>query len=164
MDRRTQDQLVACWREVTNAGGAVGFPFPPVDAEHVRPALEAMLEGLAPTGDRLLLASVDHGRLAGWLLLSLNAAAVTRHWAHVSRVQTTLQHRGRGVGRALMEEVARSAYEDLGLDQLHLELRAGPDLEGFYGRLGWEQVGRWPAALRLSEDDHRDEVLMLLSL
>lgn len=36
------DQLVACWREVSNAGGAVGFPFMPVSDEQVLPAVEAM--------------------------------------------------------------------------------------------------------------------------
>ena len=163
VDQQTREQLLSCWREVTNAGGAVGFPFPPVDDEHVRPVLEAMVGALAPTGDRLLLATVD-GRLAGWLLLRLNAGALTRHWARVLRVQTALEHRGRGVGRALMGEVARSARDDFDLEQLHLELRAGQGLEGFYGRLGWEQVGRWPGALQLSEDDRRDEVLMLLPL
>jgi len=148
---------------VTNAGGAVGFPFPPVDDGHVRPVLEAMVGALAPAGDRLLLATLD-GQLAGWLLLKLNAGALTRHWARVVRVQTALEHRSRGVGRALMDEVARSARDDLGLHQLHLELRAGLGLEDFYGRLGWEQVGRWPGALQLSEEDRRDEVLMLLPL
>jgi predicted N-acetyltransferase YhbS len=79
-------------------------------------------------------------------------------------VQTALAYRGRGVGQALMGEVARSAREDLGLEQLHLELRAGLGLEAFYGRLGWQEVGRWPGALRLAEHDRRDEVLMLLRL
>lgn len=45
-----------------------------------------------------------------------------------------------------------------------LELRAGLGLEAFYRRFGWEEVGRWPGALRLAGHDSRDEVLMLLSL
>jgi hypothetical protein len=36
-------------------------------------------------------------------------------------------------------------------------------LEDFYARLGWREIGRWPAALRLSDGDDRDEVLMLLT-
>ena len=63
-----------------------------------------------------------------------------------------------------MEEVARSARGDLGLDQLHLELRSGQGLEGFYQSCGWREVGRWPGALRLGPGDDRDEVLMLLEL
>ncbi|GHC83534.1 hypothetical protein [Streptomyces flavofungini] len=26
--------LIDCWVDVTNAGGAAGFPFPPIDATH----------------------------------------------------------------------------------------------------------------------------------
>lgn len=105
-----------------NAGGAVGFPFSPVDDEQVRPALEAMLAALHPATNHLLLATVQES-LAGWLLLSLDPDPLTRHWVQVLRVQTALGHRGRGVGRALMDEVARSARDDLGLEQLHLQLR-----------------------------------------
>jgi GNAT superfamily N-acetyltransferase len=163
VDEHLREQLMVCWREVSNAGGAVGFPFPPVDAEQVRPAVDAMVHGLGRGTDRLLAAAVD-GRLAGWLLLRTSASELTRHWGRVLRVQTALPHRGRGFGRRLMAEVARSARDDLGLEQLHLELRAGEGLEGFYGSLGWHEVGRWPGALRLSEHDRRDEVLMLLPL
>lgn len=131
VDPVTRGQLLACWRDVSNAGGAVGFPFLPVDDEHVRPG---------------------------------NTSRLTSHWARVLRVQTALKHRGTGVGRMLMVELGRAARDDLGLEQLHLELRAGLGLEAFYRSLGWRVVGTWPGALRLAENDHRDEVLMLLPL
>jgi hypothetical protein len=51
--------------------GAVGFPFPPVSDEHVRPAVDAMVASLGAAADRLLLATTDEA-LAGWLLLSTN--------------------------------------------------------------------------------------------
>ena len=163
VDDATRDELLACWRDVSNAGGAVGFPFLPVDDAQVRPAVDAMVSALDPAGDRLLLARVD-GALAGWLVLVRNASPLTAHWARVLRVQTAPAHRGRGTGRVLMEEVRRAARDDLGLEQLHLELRAGLGLEAFYERLGWQEVGRWPGALRLSDADRRDEVFMLLPL
>lgn len=163
VDRGTREQLLTCWREVSNAGGAVGFPFLPVDEEQVGRAVNEMFGSLDAGADRLLLATVDDA-LAGWLVLSTNANPLTRHWARVLRVQTALGYRGLGIGRALMNEVARCARDDLDMQQLHLELRAGLGLEEFYGRLGWQVVGRWPRALRLSEHDCRDEVLMLLSL
>ncbi len=62
-----------------------------------------------------------------------------------------------------MTEVARSARDELGLDQLHLELRGSLGLERFYAGC-WQEIGRWPGALRLREDDRRDDVLMLLPL
>ncbi len=163
VDQDMKEQLLTCWRDVSNAGGAVRFPFPPVTDEQVRSAVDAMVASLASAADRLLLATAGDV-LAGWLLLRTNPSPLTHHWAQVLRVQTALQFRGRGVGQALMGEVARSALKDLGLEQLHLELRAGLGLEAFYRRFGWEEVGRWPGALRLAEHDSRDEVLMLLSL
>lgn len=51
----------------------------------------------------------------------------------------------------------------MAIRQLHLTLRAGEGLEPSYQQFGWREVGRWPAALRLSERDVRDEVLMVLT-
>ena len=86
------------------------------------------------------------------------------HWGRVTKVQTALDARGTGVGRALMTEVARLAREEMGLEQLRVEVRSGMGLEAFYERFGWEAVGRWPRALRFPVDDVRDEVLMSLDL
>lgn len=153
--RELRTELAVCWREVANAGGAVGFPFLPTSDDQVRAALEAVVESLDPQLNRLLLASIA-SEVAGWLLLSGNSSPLTAHWAWVLRVQTALAHRGAGIGRMLMEEAARSAREDPGLEQLHLELRSGLGLEAFYQSLGCEEVGRWSTALRFPEDD-RDE-------
>lgn len=163
VDAGTRGELLNCWRDVSNAGGAVGFPFLPVDDVQVRPAVDAMADSLDPVLNRLLLAHAGQA-LAGWLLLAGNTSKLTAHWATVRRVQTALAHRGAGVGRSMMAEAARAARDDLRLQQLHLELRAGLGLESFYGGCGWQETGRWPSALRLSEDDYRDEVLMVLPL
>ena len=163
VDDELSANLLVCWREVSNAGGAVGFPFLPVGDEHVRPAVDAMVQSLDPALNRLLIAT-DGATLAGWLLLAGNASKLTRHWATLLRVQTALNYRGTGVGRALMTEAARAARDDFGLQQLHLELRGGLGLEAFYESFGWEQVGRWPGALALNEHDHRDAILMFQSL
>ena len=163
VDEATFGALLACWRDVSNAGGAVGFAQLPVTDEQVRPVLAALVRSLDPAGARLLQASVE-GRLAGWLVLAGNSDPMTAHWARVARVQTALDLRGLGIGRALMAEAARSAGDDLGLAHLRLELRGGMGLERFYAGCGWREVGRWPQALRVGADDLRDEVLMQLSL
>lgn len=119
----TRRELVACWRDVSNAGGAVGFPFPPVGDEHVAPAVEELVESLAPGRNRLLLAAVT-GELAGWLLVAGNEHELIGHWATVRRVQTAPAFRGSGIGRAMMDETARAAREDFGLEHLHLAVRA----------------------------------------
>lgn len=161
--RELRTALTTCWRDVSNAGGAVGFPFPPVDEEDVRLAVEAMAKSLDPDLNRLLVATVN-GELAGWLLLAGNQSRLTRHWAKVLRVQTALAHRGTGMGAALMAEVARVGLYEYGLEKLLLEVRGGMDLEGFYQRCGWQVVGSWPGVLRMAPGDDRDEVLMMLDL
>lgn len=163
VDTRTRDAIRICWRDVSNAGGAVGFPHPPVTDEHVQPAVDALVAGLRPGQSQLLVATIG-GSLAGWLQLTGNDAPAFAHWGKVLRVQTALPFRGHGIGRALMVEVARTARDDLEWFQLHLEVRSGMGLEDFYRSSGWQEIGIWPNALRLGENDYRDEVLMLLQL
>jgi hypothetical protein len=59
-----------------------------------------------------------------------------------------------------MAEVERSARDDLHLKHLHLEVRGGMGLEGFYESCGWREIGRWPKALCVGGEDLLDEVLM----
>ncbi|MGH8980433.1 MAG: GNAT family N-acetyltransferase [Acidimicrobiales bacterium] len=148
---------------MSNAGGAVGFPFIPVSLDEVSEATDHLISSLDPATRRLLVAVRDE-ILLGWLLLTRDASQLTSHWARVHRVQTALAHRHRGIGRALMTEVARAARDDLHLEQLHLELRSGQGLEKFYESCGWREVGRWPSALRLGPGDDRDNVQMLLAI
>lgn len=79
VEPRVRNQLLECWRDVSNAGGAVGFPFPPVSDDQVLSSIDAMVGS---------------------------------------------------------QEVARAATEDLALEQLHLELRAGMGFETFYQSCG----------------------------
>lgn len=157
-------QLTGCWRDVVNAGGAVGFAEEvPVTDDDVAPVVDEIVAGLSPRLSRLLLAMREDD-LAGWLLLTGNSDPVVAHWGRVTRLQTALPARGTGVGRALMTELHRSARDDLGLDSLRLEVRGGWGLEAFYEGFGWQAVGAWPGALQFTEHDRRDEVLMALDL
>ncbi|MGG2464518.1 GNAT family N-acetyltransferase [Streptomyces sp. RGM 3693] len=154
--------LTACWIEVTNAGGAAGFPFPPIDAGQAAPAVDSLVAGLARETSRLVIASID-GDLAGWLNVRRDPFELIAHWGTLHHVQTRTSLRGRGIGAALMHHVREIARDEMGLEQLHLAARGGVGLEDFYGRLGWKEIGRWPGALRLAPGDDRDEVLMMLA-
>ena len=156
--------LTACWRDVANAGGAVGFAeLLPVSDDDVRPVVDEIVSGLRPDLSRLL--TVHRGEvLAGWLRLSLNTNPVTAHWGRVTSLQTSVDSRGTGVARAMMSELHRAARDDLGLDSLRLEVRGGWGLEPFYEKFGWAVVGAWPGALQFSQHGRRDEVLMALDL
>ncbi|MFJ9807943.1 GNAT family N-acetyltransferase [Streptomyces sp. NPDC101158] len=154
-----RERLTECWIAVTNAGGAAGFPFPPVTEAEVAPAVDALTSRLAPEGHRLITATVG-ARLAGWVVLGHDPNPLIAHWGTVHHLQTHPDFRGHGLGTALMRELHRVAREDLALDHLRLAARGGEGLEGFYGALGWYETGRWPGALRLAPGDVRDEVLM----
>jgi GNAT superfamily N-acetyltransferase len=155
-------ELIECWIVVSNGGGAVGFPFPPVSRRDVEPVAEKLIASLDPQRSRLLVAMAD-GVLAGWLSIRRESAPVVAHWGTINSVQTHPRFRGRGFGKGLMDRARLVARDDMGLEQLHLAARAGMGLEEFYGRLGWREIGRWPGALRFGPGDDRDEVLMLLA-
>ncbi|WP_438290880.1 N-acetyltransferase family protein [Streptomyces sp. HUAS TT7] len=158
----TRQSLIDCWIEVSDAGGAAGFPFSPVDPHEVTAAADLIIEGLDPQRSRLVIATVD-GALAGWLNIRRDPHPVVAHWGTVHHVQTRLAARGQGIGAALMNRAREAAREEMGLEQLHLAARGGAGLEDFYSRLGWKEIGRRPGALRLSPGDDRDEILMLLA-
>jgi len=161
-DPAVREELTACWVAVTNAGGAAGFPFPPVSADDVAPAVDALAARLDPGRTRILLARAD-GALAGWVVLSRDPSPLVAHWGTVNHLQTQLAHRCRGIGSALMHRLRDVARDEMGLEQLHLAARGGTGLEDFYTRLGWKETGRWPGKLRLAPDDTRDEILMILT-
>jgi GNAT superfamily N-acetyltransferase len=159
LDDPAKRALVECWVAVTNAGGAVGFPFPPVSAVDVAPAVDHLASGLDPSRCVLFRAG-DRRIVQGWVVLRRDTSPLVAHWATVERLQTNPGCRGQGIGTALMDALERYARTDLGLTQLHLAVRGQMELESYYERLGWREVGRWPRALRLAAGDVRDEVLM----
>jgi GNAT superfamily N-acetyltransferase len=153
--------LLELWAEVTNAGGAVGF-VAPVSSADVAPVLDALVERVHAGSQVLCLLRVD-GEVAGFAVLSTSVSPLRRHWATVLRVQVHPARQGQGLGRALMagvHDVARAR----GLEFLHLTVRGGYGLEGFYERLGYEVFGRMPGAIRVAPGDDRDEVLLLRRL
>jgi GNAT superfamily N-acetyltransferase len=153
--------ILDCWITVSNAGGAAGFPFPPVDAIIVAPVADDLIAGLS-TDSRLIVAHAGD-TLAGWVHLHRHPAPVIGHWGTINHLQTLPAFQGQGVGGALMTSARRIAGQEMRLEQLHLAARGGMGLERFYAKLGWREIGRWPGALRLAPGDDRDEILMILA-
>lgn len=162
LDRPLQAALVGIWVRATDAGGAIGFLPPAVPADVARaaaPAFARVREGR----DDLLVALVD-GRPAGWCLLEADARAYAAHWRTLRRLQVEPSLQGQGIGAALLDEAARRARDDLGLERLFLSVRSGTGLEAWYGRHGYKEVARLPGILRVAPGDDRDEVVMALDL
>jgi GNAT superfamily N-acetyltransferase len=157
VDDALRKDLLACWTDVTNAGGAVGF-VPPVTEDDVAPVLDRLLEGVHSGRDVLALLTVD-GETAGFAALVGSSSPLRRHWATVLRVQVHPSRQGTGLGAVLMtgvHDIARSR----GWEFLYLSARGGTGVDGFYRRLGYREVGRLAGAIRLAAGDDRDEILL----
>ncbi|MCT9934788.1 GNAT family N-acetyltransferase [Planotetraspora sp. A-T 1434] len=150
------EDLLHCWTEVTNAGGAVGF-VPPVTPDDIRPTAERSFSG---TANDLLVGYDDEGRVASWLILADSQSGLRAHWRWVLRVMVHPKHQGKGYGRELML-AADDAARGLGLEMLQLTCRGGTGVDGFYASLGYREVGRVPRSIRLSPGDDRDEIYMM---
>jgi GNAT superfamily N-acetyltransferase len=154
-------ELLSCWTDVTNAGGAVGF-VPPVTEDDVAPVLDRLLEGMRSGRDVLAVLDVD-GVTAGFAAIVGFSSPLRRHWATVLRVQVHPSRQGAGLGRVLMEgvhDIARAR----GLEFLHLGARGGTGVDAFYRGLGYTEVGRVPGAIRLAPGDDREEILLVRRL
>ena len=161
LDPGLRADLLDTWIAATDAGGAVGFA-PPAPVELVAETLDKALGRVAAGLD--LLGVLHTGeRYAGMGLLVDRGSALQAHWRTVLRVMVHPQHQGNGAGRVLMEGLRGSAV-DLGLEQLQLTIRDGLGLEHFYEPLGYRVVGRHRSAVRVAEDDYRDEIMLVLDL
>ncbi|MGY1916669.1 N-acetyltransferase family protein [Blastococcus sp. SYSU DS0973] len=161
VDAALRAELLACWTDVTNAGGAVGF-VPPVTPEEVVPLLDKLLEGVHSGRDVVALLEVD-GETAGFASMVGSLSPLRRHWGTVLRVQVHPSRQGQGLGRVLMDGVHRIA-RDRGWEFLHLTARGGTGLDAFYRGLGYQEVGRLPGAIRVAPGDDRDEIAMVCRL
>ena len=102
--------------------------------------------------------------VVGWLLLERDARTFAAHWRWLKRLQVDPAAQRRGVGSLLMQEAARFAREDLGLEFLVLTVRSGTGASDLYERLGYREIGRIRSALRIAPGDVRDEIMMRLDL
>lgn len=157
-----RQQLVTLWTEVTNAGGAVGF-VAPVTEPQVRTVADAAFAGISNGPDRLLVGFDADDRPVAFLIFASNRFALKDHWCVLKRVMVHPDQQGTGNGVALMAEAERLGRK-LGLEALQVTVRGGLNLERFYQRCGYREVGRLPGALRLAPGDDRDEILMWLPL
>ena len=161
VDDALRQELLTCWTDVSNAGGAVGF-VPPVTEDDVVPLLDKLLEGVHSGRDVLALLTVE-GKTAGFASVVGSLSPLRRHWGTVLRVQVHPSRQGQGLGRVLMEgvhDIARAR----GLEFLHLGARGGTGVDAFYRGLGYTEVGRVPGAIRLAPGDDREEILLVRRL
>ena len=144
--------LTALWIDVTRAGGAVGFT-PDSTEDEIAAAAHDVVDEVRAGHQELLTAGEP---LAGVVFLRPGVGPRVAHRADVLRLMVHPARQGEGLGRALLDAAVARGRE-LGLEQLLLSARGGTALPAFYTRLGWTEVGVFPAALDLGPGDRRDE-------
>lgn len=158
VDSLLRADLLDCWVEASNAGGAIGFAGQ-VTAEEVAPVLDKALGDDLRT---LVVARVD-GELAGYGFLVRNDFELFLHWAVIAALQVHPKHQGKGLGSRLLDGLSELGRRE-GLEFVRLYYRGGLGLGQFYGKSGFVEVGRAPRAIRVDADDYRDSVDMIRTL
>ena len=135
MDLTIRDARVADADEIARLLDQLGYP-------SAVGAVAARLERLAIVGDRVVVAELE-GHVVGLAHLHVTPALERdRPAAKIGALVVDETHRGRGVGRALVEAVEQEA-RTRGCELLFLTTAASRDeAHVFYERLGFEQTGR----------------------
>ncbi len=152
-------EVLDLWSRVNEAGGSVGF-LPGAPDAAVGKALQAHEEQMA-RGEAFaaVLRDPDETLLGcAWWVGSPNP--LLRHGLTLYRLMVDPRLQSRNLGRTLVAGLHRLAREQQGIELLTLNYRSGSGLGEFYARCGYEEVGRAPGAIRVDENDHRDDVLM----
>ncbi|HSY99896.1 MAG TPA: GNAT family N-acetyltransferase [Terriglobales bacterium] len=120
---------------------------------------------LAPReSESFVLGAFDDGGLVGMAGFFRSPEEKSRHKARVWGVYVKAAHRGKGIGRALMEEILRRAQQRSDLEQVTLAVASGQAAaRKLYLQLGFQIYGREPQALKVGEV-YADEELMTLQL
>jgi predicted N-acetyltransferase YhbS len=152
------EDLTRLWTKVTNAGGSVGF-VAPVTEETVRPHTVSILSRVIDGSDSLV-ALTEGGSVVAWCVLSSNDSPPRQNWRNVRHVQVDPDCQGSGIGGRLLQSVEAVARGVLNLEALSLKVRTGTGAEDFYRRHGFVEVGRLPGAVKVSDTDYRDDIIM----
>ena len=111
------------------------------------------------TAESFVLAAFVDDQIAGMAGFFRSPEEKTRHKARVWGVFVKPEHRGKGIGRALMEELLRRARSLPGLEQVTLSVTSAQTAaNALYLDLGFSAYGREPQAIKVGEiyvdEDH----------
>jgi GNAT superfamily N-acetyltransferase len=135
------DELAQLLLDAHASGMSLGLAAP-LTAERAADEWRATAAGLDPH-DRIFLVAREEGSIVGTVQIVRAAAENGRHRAEIKRFAVGAAHRGRGIGRVLLEAAVDRARA-MGLTLLWLSTHADTDSDRIYARLGWTRMGVMP--------------------
>lgn len=113
-------------------------------------------------GDFVLVAEDDTGKLAGMVGIRRESGAKDAHKAFLWGMYVPPEHRGRHVGRQLIETALARTREVPGIEQVVLAVvTSNANARELYRRCGFTSYGIEPHALKLPDGRYLDEDMMI---
>ncbi|MBY0586605.1 GNAT family N-acetyltransferase [bacterium] len=140
------DELAYVLKDAVESGASVSFLLPftiEMGRAFWRKVITAVHDDAA-----VLLGAILRGKLVGTVQLRLDTPANQQHRGEVVKLLVHRQARGKGVGRALMQELEKSA-RSRGRVLLVLDTHEGSPASGLYRSLGFACAGTVPGYAQL---------------
>ncbi len=133
--------------------------------EHENSSIEKARKhlGAGHPSENFVIGSFESGSLTGTAGFFRRGHNKERHKGHIWGVYVRPESRGKGVARALMQEVIRRARQMEGLEQITLVASAHLPARKLYESLRFESYGTERRSLKIGAE-YVDDVLMVLWL
>jgi ribosomal protein S18 acetylase RimI-like enzyme len=159
----TADDAEAFWHLRLEALRNDSASFADSAEEHQNTTVEMVRERLRAGGPstNFVAGMFEDGKLAATAGFYRSHHNKERHKGNVWGVYVRPESRGKGVARALMQEIIRRARQMEGIEQVLLVASAHLPARKLYESLGFEAYGIEPRSLKIGSE-YVDDVLMVL--